>query len=157
MRGFSNSDPPPEKTKIHPIGVDIHQFTPSDREPETNKKEVAVLTVGRLAQEKGIEYGIRAFSDLIKKCPQKNLRYYIVGDGPFKKILHELVSKLQLNEKIIFLGSLSQDELKVFHNFNYIIGDDPKFKKVLSLVEKVAGKNTTVLIISYHSHYFHQG
>lgn len=105
----------PEKTKIHPVGININNFVCTSRESIGGEKEIIFLSVGRLVQEKGIEYGIRAFSETIKKCPHKESRYLIVGDGPLKESLQQLVSDLHLSDKVSFLGFLTQDELIPFY------------------------------------------
>jgi colanic acid/amylovoran biosynthesis glycosyltransferase len=104
-----------EKTKIHPVGININKFVSTPREENATQKELILLSVGRLVQEKGIEYGIRAFSEIVKTCPHKAIRYFIAGDGPLKEPLQQLVSDLHLSDKISFLGFLTQDELIPFY------------------------------------------
>jgi colanic acid/amylovoran biosynthesis glycosyltransferase len=104
----------PAKTQIHSVGINTSEFVPIDTKPIINE-ELIILSVGRLVPEKGIEYGIRAVADAMSKCRHKNLRYMIAGDGPLRKSLENLVSELHLKDKVEFLGSLTQDELKIYY------------------------------------------
>lgn len=67
------------------------------------------LTVGRLNQNKRIDWVIRAFSRITKIIPKVELR--IVGDGEEKEKLIQLVEKLQLNDKVIFKGMCPRKEV----------------------------------------------
>lgn len=57
------------------------------------------ITVGRLSDEKGIERLIHAVGLLTA-----DFRFYIIGSGPKKAYLQNLVNKLQLQKKIFFEG-----------------------------------------------------
>jgi len=67
-----------------------------------NKK--VLLTLGRLVKRKGQDMVIRCLPELIKKVP--NLIYLIVGDGPDRKYLEDLVDKLHLNKHVVFTGAI---------------------------------------------------
>ncbi|MCM3568228.1 glycosyltransferase [Neobacillus mesonae] len=64
---------------------------------------IRILTVGRLAPEKGQDIAIRVLAKLIKEGYK--IRWYCLGDGSSKKELMELVKKHNLKESFIFLGS----------------------------------------------------
>lgn len=61
-----------------------------------------VVTVGRLVEQKGQWHLIRAFSEVVEKCPQAILA--IVGEGPFRGYLTELIHACGLEEKVILAG-----------------------------------------------------
>ncbi len=61
-------------------------------------------SIGRLVADKGHEYLIRAVPLLIPEFP--SLRVLIVGDGPFRDELKELVRHLHLESHVVFTGSL---------------------------------------------------
>jgi colanic acid/amylovoran biosynthesis glycosyltransferase len=52
--------------------------------------------VARLVEEKGHRYAIEAISKLIKK--DMDLQYIIAGDGPLRRELDNLVSKLGMGD-----------------------------------------------------------
>jgi colanic acid/amylovoran biosynthesis glycosyltransferase len=87
---------PPEKVQVHYIGVDTEQFKPQcDSAPERK-----VLFVGRLVENKGCEYLIRAMEPLQKEMPDVELM--IVGDGPLRDSL-ESMAKTRLR-RFTFMG-----------------------------------------------------
>ncbi|WP_338506944.1 glycosyltransferase family 4 protein [Turicibacter sp. KK003] len=72
-----------------------------------NKK---ILMVGRLSSEKSMEYGIYAWKKLNHEYPDWILE--IVGEGPEKLKLKELVKELNLEGKVILSGFTSNVEGK---------------------------------------------
>lgn len=61
-----------------------------------------VCNVGRLTEQKGMEYFIRSLP-LVKK-EVSDIKYLIAGDGDLREYLSELVKSLDLSEDVIFLG-----------------------------------------------------
>jgi len=75
-----------------------------------------LLTVARLVESKGIEQVVKAFSKVSQEMP--GLVYLVVGDGPDKKRLINQVGTgldLSLQDKIIFTGNVSHDELPNYY------------------------------------------
>ncbi|MGP8056027.1 MAG: glycosyltransferase family 4 protein [Nitrososphaerales archaeon] len=63
-----------------------------------------VLFVGRLVRRKGADDLIKAFRSISESLPDWRLE--IVGDGPERKRLEQLVADLGLGERVEFFGSL---------------------------------------------------
>ena len=61
-----------------------------------------VGNIGRLSEQKGIEYYIRAIPNVIGKYPKTY--FLIIGDGEDKEKLKELASSLDLEDNVSFLG-----------------------------------------------------
>lgn len=61
-----------------------------------------LVTMGRLATQKGQGNLLRAFALVLKSHPHANL--YILGDGPLKPQLKILTQELSIAQKVIFLG-----------------------------------------------------
>ena len=81
---------------------------------------VKIVTTGRLVEKKGIEYGIRAIAKLVKTHPQ--VEYNIIGDGELKNSLEQLITKLNLTEKVKLLGWKQQEELiEILDNSHILI------------------------------------
>ena len=105
-----------ERIEVIPNYVDFVQVNKIDREKLTRlmdelclePKEIALITVGRLNPAKGIEYLLKAFSDLCKKYD--NLRLIIVGDGFLKENLERQSSMYKISNKVMFLGE--RDDVK---------------------------------------------
>lgn len=62
--------------------------------------------VARIVEDKGHEYLVRAFNDLVRKhkLPAKLL---IVGEGPFEYKVRRLVHELDLDSFVVFTGNLT--------------------------------------------------
>lgn len=67
-----------------------------------NDKHFKIISVGRLDYPKDFETIIRAINNL--KRLHRRIRLYIVGDGPYKEKLMNLVTELKLKNIIIFAG-----------------------------------------------------
>jgi glycosyltransferase involved in cell wall biosynthesis len=62
-----------------------------------------IVAIGRLVEVKGFDKLIRAFSKIIKSH-QENIKLVIIGDGPLKSTLDDLISSLRMRDYIILLG-----------------------------------------------------
>ncbi len=113
-------DVPSEKIIIIPDGVDPEQFHPQvdtflvKRKYGLEGKKI-ILTVARLDKHKGHEFVLRAMCrGVIEKFP--NTVYLIVGDGPERNNLEDLVKDLDLRKNVIFTGLIKDYELSSFYN-----------------------------------------
>lgn len=61
-----------------------------------------VGNIGRLSEQKGMEYYIRAIPEVLKKCP--NVRFLIIGSGEDEEKLKKLSEELHLEKYLIFMG-----------------------------------------------------
>jgi glycosyltransferase involved in cell wall biosynthesis len=80
----------------------------SDRIEEL-RKGTTILFVGRLVKRKGVDDLLQAFNSLSKEIPDARLE--IVGEGPERKYLEDLSNKMNLNDKVRFLGELRENYL----------------------------------------------
>jgi colanic acid/amylovoran biosynthesis glycosyltransferase len=96
-------------SKIIPLAIRSDKFKPS-KTIKKPKKYFRILTVARLMEEKGHKYSIKAIAELVKKN-YYNIKYIIVGDGPERQYLENLVSELGINKYVKFLGRLSDKEM----------------------------------------------
>lgn len=102
-----------DETKIWtiPLGVDTKKFTPLKE--ETQKKSFEILFAGYLYRLKGVEYLLKAISEVVKEHENVTLR--IVGDGPEKNHLMKLAEKLKIGNKIVFEGLIAHPEMPRFY------------------------------------------
>lgn len=98
-RGF-----PDEKLWLHPIGVDVDVFCPSD----SGVKEPLVLFVGRLVEKKGVAYLLRAMRMVEARLCEARL--VVVGDGPLRGEL-EVEARTTLR-RCEFVGALHADAVR---------------------------------------------
>lgn len=91
----------PSKIHVHRMGIDCQsfRFLPRQLGPDDTVK---LITVCRLAEKKGIEFAIRAVAQAISSTP--NLTYDIIGDGPLRNDLQNLVHHLGLDQVVHLRG-----------------------------------------------------
>jgi len=99
---------PVEKIRAHPVGIDLERYTYLARQGLA-KGAVRILTIGRLVKEKGLFYGLEAVHRLVHERKLTNIEYYILGDGPEREELQAMAQKLQIKDKVYFMGSQTQE------------------------------------------------
>jgi glycosyltransferase involved in cell wall biosynthesis len=106
----------PEIIVIH-NGVRLlpHKFSMID----VTAKKRDILFCGRLFFTKGAEVLIRAFS---KMASLKKYKLKLVGEGPLKEKLHDLVNELEISDKVSFLGYKQPTEVrKIMQNSKIVV------------------------------------
>jgi colanic acid/amylovoran biosynthesis glycosyltransferase len=96
---------PPGRIQVHRTGIDCARFTFDPRPPSGRLR---LVTVGRLVEKKGIPDALRAVARLRQEGLDPS--YTIVGDGPVRAALDDLVRGLEL-AGVRFTGALSQADL----------------------------------------------
>lgn len=104
--------------KVKPLviynGIETKKFKPKIR---LKPKEMIMLNVGRLVEQKGQRFLIQAFAEVKKRL--KNLKLWIVGTGSLEEELKSLSIKLGLENDVVFFGERSDvsalmDQVDVF-------------------------------------------
>jgi colanic acid/amylovoran biosynthesis glycosyltransferase len=93
------------KIQVHRMGIDCRKFTFKPRLPDPNGA-FKIVTVARMMEKKGLEFGIRAFAGLRKY--HGNAEYTIIGDGPLRARLESLVDKLDFRKCVRMVGAQKQ-------------------------------------------------
>lgn len=130
---------------IIPTGIEVDRFfleNVDTKEIESlkkslrlNKKDFIILFVGRLAEEKNIEFLIEAERHLKEKY--KNIKLIIVGDGPDKE-KYEKESK-DLGENIIFTGKAAWEEMPYYYHISDVFATASKTEtQGLTIIEAMA-------------------
>jgi colanic acid/amylovoran biosynthesis glycosyltransferase len=101
---------PSEKIQIHHTGIKLEEFPLAEREPEP-AGPVKLLSIARLVEKKGLEYGIRAVARVRSERPDRKIVYRIVGDGELAGDLTRLIDRLDLNDCVELLGSRPHREI----------------------------------------------
>lgn len=93
--------------RIHaiPNAVDTDRFRSLER---ASSRYCRFLFLGRLVPEKGLDTLLRAFHEVVRTCPDSNLR--LVGDGPMAESLQSLAQSLDITGSIEFAGHRSDIE-----------------------------------------------
>jgi len=111
-----------EKTKsdIVPVGVDIpmihnrlESLSISRRELELKPEDIVLITVNRLAADKGIDKIILALEGLVKKLP--NIKLIIIGCGYQEKELIEMIEQKGLRGHVRHFKNVPEEELYQYY------------------------------------------
>ncbi len=103
------------KVVVIPMGVDTSLFRKRDVKSRFTQysNDKIILFVGRLNEQKGVEYVIKAMPVINKKI--KNSKLLIIGEGNYGKGLQEVTNFLKL-DNVKFLGPINQKELADYYN-----------------------------------------
>ena len=99
---------------VVPNAVDIDRFNPQNkgnfiRDKFVEEDEPLALFVGRLVPHKGIGILIRALEYL------QNGKLLIIGDGPYVNWVKQLTKKLNVEERVVFVGPISDYWLPAYY------------------------------------------
>jgi len=93
------------KVIYNPIDLEKIQILsqkPLEAEYQKLFEHPIIINVARLTEQKGQEYLIRAFSQVMKQIP--NIKLLVLGQGELEEYLKQLVKSLKLEKDILFLG-----------------------------------------------------
>jgi len=96
---------PPERTEALPSGIDVAAIPFHERTAPARGEPVRLLAAGRLVAKKGIEDALRA----VAECPDVALE--IVGDGPERPRLAEMIARMRLTGRARLAGVMSRPAL----------------------------------------------
>lgn len=101
--------------RITPLrnGVDLERFAPMDRaqaRAELGIEGFTLISVGGLDPRKAHDLTIRALTLL------PDVKLLIAGRGPELKRLEALAAEVKVQDRVTFLGSVAQPELKKYYN-----------------------------------------
>lgn len=105
---------PKRKIQVVHNAIDLSEYKVESnifREKYGLKNKKIILAVGRLTKEKGFQYLIKAFPNILKNVPESVL--VIIGPkNYYEKKLKELTRLNKVVDKVIFTGVVSEEMLK---------------------------------------------
>lgn len=109
------------------------------------KDDFVLLYVGRLAEEKNVEFLLNEQVELIKKHPK--LKLMIVGSGPDYEKFINYSRKLKIMKNVIFTNSVPYDDIpKYYHLANVFVTASTTETQGLTLIEAMAASVPVVCI-----------
>lgn len=114
----------PGNYKIVPTGINLEKFKSETYKEEDVlklkeslglKDEFVCLFIGRVSSEKSIDVLLKGF----RQINNENMKFLIVGDGPYMGELKDLVKKLNLEDKVILTGMVDWELVGLY----YQLGD----------------------------------
>lgn len=137
---------PLNKIIIIPNGIDLKRIQNTidknfniREELGLEKNSFIIVSVARLIKEKNLSTLIKAM-----KLINKNLFLVIVGDGPERKILQKISEKLNLKNRIFFLGT-RKDVLNIVNSSNVFILPSLREGMSNALMEAMALKKICIV------------
>ena len=138
---------------IIPTGIEVERFYQENQnEKEINnlknllrisKKDFVILFVGRLAEEKNVEFLIRSQKELMKK--HDNIKLIIVGDGPDKEKYEEYAKEIKIEKNVIFTGKATWKDMPYYYHISDVFATASKTEtQGLTIIEAMAS-NTVPL------------
>lgn len=90
--------------KIHsiPTGIDLNRFDPAKVKPAFYQRGFCVGMIGVLRSWKGHQYLLKAVPGICEEIP--DAYFYIVGEGPQKRNIKNLISRMSLSDRVFMLG-----------------------------------------------------
>lgn len=99
-----------EKLHIVHMGVDMGAYPAlADTRSARPADPTRVLFVGRLLEAKGLSLLLEAVGDLVRQGFAFELR--VVGDGPYREPLRELIRARRLDDVVVLRGPVGQDKI----------------------------------------------
>lgn len=140
---------------IIPTGIEVDRFFVENidkKEVETlrkklgyTKKDFVILFVGRLAEEKNVEFLINAHKKLVEK--DKNYKLLIVGDGPDKGKYEQLAKDCGIEDYVYFNGKAAWEEIPIYYHVADLFATASTSEtQGLTVIEAMASGTTPVCI-----------
>ena len=138
------------KERLEAEGVGPCRIIPngcSERQPRPPLgNEPRLAYAGRLSAEKGVDTLVHAFKRVSEKVPR--LRLGIVGDGPQRADLQELVGRLGIGDKVDFSGALGVEEMECRLDSAWIQAIPSKWDEPFGMVAIEAMMRGTAVVAS---------
>ena len=140
---------------IIPTGIEVGRFFKENvnkkevdrlrKNLNLSKRDTVIIFVGRLAQEKNIEFLLNAEKKIINN--HSNIKLLIVGDGPDKEKLEMFSRKLGIERNVIFTGKVAWDDMPVYYQLaNFFATASKTETQGLTVIEAMAAGITPVCI-----------
>jgi colanic acid/amylovoran biosynthesis glycosyltransferase len=97
-----------DRLEVVHCGVDLDVFSPLRRVPAPGGG-LRVLTIGRLAAEKGHVHLLQAIARLVHGG--RDVTLTLVGDGPERERLRDLARALRIEDRVSMPGAVGQDDI----------------------------------------------
>lgn len=140
---------------IIPTGIEVDRFYTENinkkdiqllkRKLNIDKNDFVILFVGRLAEEKNVEFLLHCQQKITEK--NKNTKLLIVGDGPDKEKYESKASEFGIAKNVIFYGKAAWEEMPIFyHCANIFATASTTETQGLTVIEAMASGTTPLCI-----------
>ncbi|MDO4197507.1 MAG: glycosyltransferase family 4 protein [Erysipelotrichaceae bacterium] len=92
-------------------GVDTDYYRPSE---DKNSEDINILFVSRLIERKGLKFIIPEVKRILENTTKK-IRFTVVGDGPYRETLENMVKENELEDYFFFEGQKNREEILPYY------------------------------------------
>lgn len=125
--------------------VDLKEVTKLKKKLGLTKKDYVLLFVGRLAEEKNVEFLLDVAEKLIKK--NKTYKLLIVGSGPDEEKFSNIAKEKKISNNVIFTGRVPWEEVPYYYHLsNLFLTASTTETQGLTVVEAMASAVTPLCI-----------
>ena len=140
---------------IIPSGIDTKRFNRENLDKESIKnlkkyynykpKDFILISVGRIAPEKDLDYLIKRMPDIIKK--HSNIKLLFIGDGPEIEKLKDLAISKKVENNVLFTGKVTWEDMPYYYALgNVLVSSSTYETQGLTVLEAMASSVIPVCI-----------
>ena len=140
---------------IIPTGIEIERFyienVDNNKVEEIRKKlklkddSFNIVFVGRLAKEKNVDLLLNAQKNIVEK--NKNINLIIIGDGPDMDEYKKTVSKLKIDNNVIFVGKVPWESIPLYYRLADVFATASRTEtQGLTVIEAMAASVAPICI-----------
>lgn len=102
-----------DRVSVVPTGIDLNRFSDADGSHIRNQRgwneDIVLISIGRLMPEKNWDTLLEACAPVIHS--HSNFRVAIIGDGFDRDKLIKLTKKLNISDRVEFLGTIAYEDI----------------------------------------------
>lgn len=126
-----------EVERFYKENVDESQVNELRKRLKLTKKDFVILFIGRLAEEKNVEFLLH--SQLVLMKEYANMKLIIVGYGPDKEKYEEYVEKNHMTNNVIFTGKTDWNDIPYYYHVADVFATASKTEtQGLTVIEAMA-------------------
>ena len=140
---------------IIPTGIEIERFytenVDNNKVEEIRKKlslkedSFNIVFVGRLAKEKNVDLLLNAQKNIVEKS--KNINLIIIGNGPDMDEYKKTVSKLKIDNNVIFVGKVPWETVPLYYRLADVFATASRTEtQGLTVIEAMAASVAPICI-----------
>lgn len=120
-------------------GIDLEKFQKNRRACATDKNKTIIVNVARFVAQKNHHLLIEAFERVVNmaKTERINVELWLIGDGPLRESIENLVKEKGLNKQVKFLGTRT-DVSKILNQCDIFVLSSDYEGFAITLIEALA-------------------